>query len=220
MVYNFRFVVNHVLRKTEFGPVSESIDAEFTGTNVDPIVDRIKDWVNEVYLEICNAGFWRFLETEGTINTTASQEAYTLAPDCRPERVINVRETLSPKMLVRADFKDIDRQYPDTVSNTPQVPQYYYFVNDQIYLYPVPDRNMVVKYRYYRTVEDLQNPEDVPVIPENWKWVLVNGVMIRANQYLQDQSYADAQMQYFNGMLQMRAANRADRQKRNSIKPL
>lgn len=219
MTYNFRSVVNHVLRKTEFGPVSESIDAQFTGDNVDPIIDRIKDWTNEVYTEICNSGYWRFLETEGTFLTVIGQETYPLATNCIVNRLINVREIKTPSILRRIDFKSIDQSYPDTSESSSGTPVYYYFQNNNMSLFPVPDSVMTIKYRYYKTVTEMIDATDIPLIPEHWKWVLVNGVLIRANQYLQDQSFADVQVQYFNGLLQMRAHNRADRQHKNSIQP-
>lgn len=219
MTYNFRSIVNHVLRKTEFGPVSESIDSQFNGNNIDPIVDRIKDWTNEVYLEICNAGFWRFLETESTFETVIGQEAYSTSADCSVNRIINIRETSTPAVLKRVDFKTIDKLYPATTAMSGGNPNSYYFVGNQIYLYPVPDRAVTIKYRYYKTVTDMKEPDDVPEIPEQWKWVLVNGVLVRANQYLQDQSLKDAQLLYLDGLLQMRATNRSDIQHKNSIKP-
>lgn len=219
MTYNFRSVVNHVLRKTEFGPVSEIVDAQFTGDNVDPIVDRIKDWTNEVYTEICNSGYWRFLEAEASLSTVVDQETYTLASDCLVNRIINVRQMQTPSLLQRIDFKMIDKLYPDTSDTSTNTPLYYYFENNNISFFPIPDRVMTIKYRYYKTVTEMSHPTDVPLIPEHWKWVLVNGVLIRANQYLQDQSLADVQIQYFNGLLQMRAHNRADRQQKNSIQP-
>jgi hypothetical protein len=219
MTYNYRSIVNHVLRKTEFTPVSETIDSQFTGTNIDPFVDRVKDWTNEVYLEICNAGYWRFLETEASFSTVNNQENYSLAADCQPGKIIDFRETHTPSILSRIDFKDIDKRFPDTSKTTNMIPQYYYFVGNTLFLYPIPDRTLTIKYRYYKAVSDLVDPTDVPLIPEHWKWVLVNGILIRANQYLQDQSVTDIQFQYMNGLIQMRAANRADRMKRNSIQP-
>lgn len=219
MTYNFRSVVNHVLRKTEFGPVSETIDAQFTGDNVDPIVDRIKDWTNEVYTEICNSGYWRFLETESSFSTLIDQETYTLDADCLVNRIINVREMETPSLLNRIDFKAIDKSYPDTSDTSTGTPSYYYFENNEMSLFPVPNAVITINYRYYKTVTEMSEATDVPLIPEHWKWVLVNGVLVRANQYLQDQSFADVQIQYFNGLLQMRAHNRADRQHKNAIQP-
>lgn len=219
MAYNYRSVVNHVLRKTEFAAVSETTDSEFIGSNIDPIVERIKDWVNEVYLEICNSGYWRFLETEASITTITGQESYTIATDCQVDRIINIRETETPTYLSRIDFKEIDKSYPDTTQTQQGIPNSYYFVGNKLYLFPIPSSEATIKYRYYKTVTELENPTDVPDIPECWKWVLVNGALIRANQYLQDQSLRDVQMQYYNGLLQMRSANRADRQQKNNIKP-
>ncbi|MGD9581589.1 MAG: hypothetical protein AB7V50_09470 [Vampirovibrionia bacterium] len=219
MTYNFRSVVNHVLRKTEFGPVNESIEAQFSGDNIDPIIDRIKDWTNEVYIEICNSGYWRFLETEASFSSVPAQETYSLANDCITNRIINVREMKTPSLLTRIDFKNLDKLYPDTSITASGTPSYYYFENNNISLFPVPDSVMTIKYRYYKTVTELSDSTDLPLIPEHWKWVWVNGVLLRANQYLQDQSLADVQVQYFNGLLQMRAHNRADRQHKNSIKP-
>jgi hypothetical protein len=219
MTYNFRTIVNHVLRKTEFAPVSESVDSEFSGNNIDPFVERVKDWTNEVYFEIVNSGYWRFLESESLINTVEGQVNYLLASDCSANRIINVRETSTPALLKRKDFKDIDILHPDVSQTTSSTPVYYYFVNNQIYFHPVPDREITVKYRYYKTACELVYPEDVPAIPEHWKWVLVNGVLVKANQYLQDQTTEHAQIQYLNSLLQMRAANRADRQNKNRFKP-
>lgn len=219
MVYNYRSVVNHVLRKTEFAPVSETVISQFEGSNVDPIVDRIKDWTNEVYIEICNSGYWRFLETQSSFNTVVGQESYSLASNCQVNRIIDVRETVTPTLLNRIDFKDIDNTYPDTSQTTNNKSWYYYFFNNMIYLYPIPDSIFTVKYRYYKTVSELANATDIPAIPEQWKWVWINGILIRANQFLQDQTVTEAQIQYFNGLLQMRAANRGDVQHKNSIKP-
>ncbi|MEW5820328.1 MAG: hypothetical protein AB1782_09070 [Cyanobacteriota bacterium] len=219
MTYNYRCVVNNVLRKTEFGPVSETNDSEFNGINVEPIVDRIKDWTNEVYIEICNSGFWRFLETEASFSTVIGQQNYSVADNCQVNRIINVREIHTPSLLRRIDFKDIDKCYPDTLQTTSATPRYYYFLDNTIYLYPVPNSVITVKYRYYKMVSELINSTEVPEIPEQWKWVWVNGVLVRVNQYLQDQSLNTAQMHYYDGLLQMRAANRADIQRKNSINP-
>lgn len=219
MTYNFRTIVNHVLRKTEFGPVSETIESQFTGNAVDPLVDRIKDWTNEVYIEMCNLGYWRFLEAQGTITTSAGVENYSLPSNCQANRIIDVMEMETPSLLKRTDFKAIDDRYPDTTLPSRSIPDSYYFVNNSLYLFPVPETAITIKFRYYKTVSELVNATDVPEIPEHWKWVLVNGILVRANQYLQDQSTGDAQLQYLTGLIQMRAENRADRQNKKTIRP-
>jgi hypothetical protein len=219
MAYNYRSIVNHVLRKTEFAPVSETVDSQFTGSTVDPFVDRIKDWTNEVYLDICNSGYWRFLESSASFNTVIGQESYSLANDCLPDRIISIRETSTPAILYRTDFKLIDVTQPDTSTMTNNTPISYYFFKNNLYLYPVPNSVITIRYRYYKIVTELVNPTDVPAIPEQWKWVLVNGILVRANQYLQDQNIGDSQIQYYNGLIQMRSANRADRQHFNTMKP-
>lgn len=217
MAYNYITLVNHILRKTEFNAVDETDSTQFMGVGVDPIVQRVKDWVNEVYVEICNSGYWRFLEAEGTISLVQDQVSYDLSSDCLPGRVITVRDVSNDRLLRRIDFKDVDAiSYS---GETTEYPLAYYFVANKMHVYPTPSSAATIKYRYYKTVPELVNAEDVPSVPEAWKWVIIHGVMVRVNEFLEDQSAKISHMKYVEGLTQMRAENRGDRQRKNSIKP-
>lgn len=51
-------------------------------------------------------------------------------------------------------------------------------------LYPIPSSAKTLYYEYYTTIQGLHNDSDVPLLPEKWHVVVVQGVLEKVYQYL------------------------------------
>ena len=76
----------------------------------------------------------------------------------------------------------------------------------ELILYPAPDQAYEVIYEYYTLAYDLELHGDVPTLPEQYKYVIVDGAMYYAYQFRGDMQAAQAALQKFTqGIKQLRS---------------
>jgi hypothetical protein len=88
-------------------------------------------------------------------------------------------ETYRLKLLSYEDYLDkyVDSEY-NTDSSIRGVPRYVFRTPSQEYgVYPPPDQPYEIVYEYYRLPVDLINPTDSPSLPEQFRYVIIEGAM-------------------------------------------
>lgn len=70
---------------------------------------------------------------------------------------------------------------------------------------PPPDKAYTIEYEYYRTPVDLNLFSDVPTIPEDFRYVIIDGAMVHAHTFRGDNESSQlSQRQFEAGMKAMR----------------
>ena len=90
-----------------------------------------------------------------------------------------------------------DRSTPTHVARTP---------SREFILYPKPDEAYELVYEYFRTGYDLELHSDIPSLPEQYKYVIVDGSMYYVYQFRGDMQAAQmAQNKFEQGIKQLRS---------------
>jgi hypothetical protein len=138
---------------------------------------RFRRFLNEWYRRILSQVSLP-LGAETTLTTVAGTAEYSL-----PAAVGRVRgmQDESTRYVLRERSLDWMRQVdPDDTSEGN--PAYYAFVTDrQIKLHPIPSANGSLTIDHESVVTNLDEDADIPIIPENFHYLL--GVGIRINEY-------------------------------------
>jgi hypothetical protein len=115
----------------------------------------------------------------------------------------------TPKRLSLITYDTyIDKYRPneDSDSSTPAIPQLVYMTQDSKFgVTPVPDDSYVIEYSYWLYPEDMINADDVCVVPDRFKHVLIDGAMIYIMRFRSnDQQAAMHQQKFDDGIKMMR----------------
>lgn len=97
-----------------------------------------------------------------------------------------------------------NRSTPTHVARTP---------SRELILYPNPDKAYELVYEYFRTGYDLESYDDVPALPEQYRYVIVDGAMYYVYQFRGDTQAAQLSLNKFEqGIKQLRSIhiNRTD----------
>jgi hypothetical protein len=158
--------------------------AEFSARGFNYLDDtgttRQDQYINQAYLELCEEEPWPFLET------TASGAAPLAIADLGS--IASVVNSASNTVLFRSDRRTLLDAYNDlTTSGTPS---WYYVTNGTtLNTYPVGGTLAV---RYWKVPVELQAVGDVPVIPQRYRNLIVDGAARRAYQDKDNFQAADA----------------------------
>lgn len=97
-----------------------------------------------------------------------------------------------------------NRSTPTHVARTP---------SRELILYPKPDKAYELVYEYFRLGYDLEQHDDVPTLPEQYRYVIVDGAMYYVYQFRGDMQAAQLSLNKFEqGIKQLRSIhiNRTD----------
>jgi hypothetical protein len=114
------------------------------------------------------------------------------------------------------DYKDYLNRYieQEDTSNAGSVPRYIFRTPDNKYgLYPYPDKAYTLRYEYYSYGTVLTDASDVPLIPEQYRTVIVDGATAYGYQYRGESTQHQLNFQRFEaGIKSMRSllGNRTD----------
>lgn len=163
--------------------------------------------LNDVYHDVCSREPWPFLE----ILTTAPELTgnvvgpETDGPGIRA--VLFLRERTQELQPMRLD--DFMRIYGGRIDQTGK-PYLYYFVGDELRIYPTPSSAPVLLLAYIRREEDLavdSETEDILLPSEFHRNVLVNGALYKLYALEDDAELASGFQRYYEeGIQRMREA--------------
>lgn len=131
---------------------------------------RLKQWVNEAYREIIDTAQWPFLEAtkEGTAPLTIADLGHVLS-------VTNKTVEAPVDFLDRRTAVDLDPALDDTGTA-----QYWYREGEtSLRAYPA-DTSSTLVVRYLRVAARLTADGDVPLIPTDYLYLVVDGTVVRA----------------------------------------
>lgn len=202
--YNFLGLVNDVNNLLNEVELTES---NFSGAI--GFYSAAKQAVNSAIREINQQQFeWPFNHdtqreylSEGDVRYYIPRDVKTLDMDSfRLVRDATLgNETVRLKQISYEDYLD---QYLDYEYNTSEgirtIPMFVFRTPSLEYgVVPPPDKAYPIAYEYYRTPVDLNLFSDVPSIPEDFRYVIVNGAMIHAHAFRGDNESSQLSAQKF-----------------------
>lgn len=104
--------------------------------------------------------------------------------------------------------KHSDTEYNTTSSNRTLPTHIVRCPSRELIFYPNPDKAYEVAYEYYRLGFDLDNHSDVPSLPEQYRYVIVDGAMHYVYQFRGDTTLSGLAMEKFEkGIKHLRSLN-------------
>jgi hypothetical protein len=212
MAYNFLGLVNDVNRRLN--------EVELTSNNFANAVGfygQCKDAVNAAIMDIQQQQFeWPFNFVSQEESLSVGVTRYAFPTDLRTIDMDSFRikssesldsNTVKLKVLNYDEYleKYVDQEYnPDTSLQGP--PQYVFRAPGMEFgVVPAPDKEYEIVYEFYRTNVSLINPTDVPVIPEVYRHVIIEGAMYYTYMFRSnEQAAAIAKNKFEQGIKNMR----------------
>jgi hypothetical protein len=150
---------------------------------------EITNYINDTQNDVFNEYRLPFMQTS---------QNYTLATDTSditdgsglPTNYVQAIDLIlttsgQESVLQYIDFTELDRMYPDpddTTAHPANIPQYWYFYDDTIRVFPFPNQAYTVTLKYYKKPTALSSDSDVPEIPSQFEELLVVGAAYRVMQ--------------------------------------
>jgi hypothetical protein len=201
-------LVNELLRRLNEVPINES---DFSAVrNVQGLAkDSINSSVREMLQEVQE---WPFTLVTYEQTLIAGVSTYSFPSNYSSADwetfYLNKLVDNTPKRLNLITYDTyIDKYRPNEDSDSSHtVPQLVYMTQDSKFgVTPVPDDSYVVEYRYWLYPEDMINADDVCVVPDRFKHVLIDGAMIYIMRFRSnDQQAAMHQQKFSEGIKTMR----------------
>lgn len=201
MAYDFLGLVNDINKRLN--------EVTLTSSNFDSAVgfySLAKDSVNASIRYINQSQFeWPYNHVEQEEDLTAGEVRYAYPADAKTIDFDSFRIKRNSslgnetKKLSIIDYEEyltnyVDAEYDTSNTGIRTIPRYVFRTPSQEYgVYPPPDKSYELVYEYYRLPVDLENATDVPSVPEQFRYVIVDGAMYHA--YLFRGNTQDAQMQ-------------------------
>lgn len=218
MAYNYLDLTNEVLARFNEVGLTEGGFNSARGFQV-----QCKNAVNDAINYLNQREFnWPFNHTSTSVILVADQTRYTIPLTAKTVDYDTFRISkdtalssngVSLKQLNYYEYVDKYISQEDT-SDVGSVPEYVVRTPDNNFLlYPYPDKAYTLKYEYYKSTVQLSNASSVPVIPEQFRQVIVDGATAYGYQYRGEaQQYSINFDRFDRGITNMQTilSNRAD----------
>jgi len=204
MAYNFLGLVNDVNKRLNEVELTEVTFSTATGYS-----SFVKDSINASLRHLNQEEFeWPFNHVEEEETLTAGTVRYSYPYDAKTINLNTFRikrddslnvETRKLKPLNYEEYLDkyADYEYNSNTSIR-SVPEYVIRTpSRELIFVPSPDKAYEVVYEYYTSGFDLINPLDVPNVPEEYRYVIVDGAMYYAYQFRSDLQAASLAFEKF-----------------------
>lgn len=213
MAYNFLGLVNDVNRRLN--------EVELTQANFGSAVgfySSAKDAINASIREINQAQFeWPFNHTTREEVLVPGQVRYPVQANTKTLDMDSFRlkrddslgiETVKLKLISYEEYLDkyLDHEY-NTDTGIRGIPRFVFRTPSLEYgVVPVPDKAYTIAYEYYSNPASLSTYADVPTIPEEFRYVIVEGAMVHAHNFRGDNESAELSRRAFqDGMKSLRS---------------
>mgnify|MGYP003632899734 CR=1 FL=1 len=213
MAYDYISLVNDVNRRLNEVELSTTNFAAATG-----YYSFAKDSVNAAVRHINQEEFeWPWNHVEETEVMSVGEVRYSFPYDSKSinmntfrikrDAALNVA-TFKLKVLSYEEWLDkyADSEY-NSSSDTRSTPMYVVRTPSRELIFnPTPDKAYEVVYEYFRTGFDLESSTDVPTLPEQYRYTIVDGAMYYVYQFRGDMQAAQLSLQKFEqGIKQLRS---------------
>ena len=146
---------------------------------------RLIKWINEANKEIQGKYInWRFLWNQDSFITEADQQLY-LPGEHLPQRVNVYRRGFfridgdHPRIV---DYFDLESPfYTEKVYGQPT--SLIIMPDNAITVWPIPDNGYSVSFEYYMQPQQLDEGDDIPLIPEPWHKLIIYRAMMMYGDY-------------------------------------
>lgn len=191
-------IVSPTASETTLDSLRTLIQQKGYGTDTSPEIQTAM--LNSIYRRIIGARRWWFYEVadDHSTSVTTGDERVDLSVAERLFLVDAVRLEYNTTYveLMNVDPQEFREYYH--ADRTPGTPQLWTQVNDEVLLWPVPDKDYTVSLDYIKRPPTLVNDDDQVIIPEPYVDVLVWGAIRELCFRERDDSgraYADAEYQ-------------------------
>lgn len=221
MAYDYLGLVNDVNKRLN--------EVELTSSNFNTVTgfySAAKDAVNGALRHINQSAFeWPFNHVEQEDVLTAGEVRYGYPADAKTLDFDSFRikrsasfgnDTRKLKLMAYEEYLEnyVDAEYDTSNTGIRSIPRVVFRTPNQGFgVYPPPDNAYELVYEYYRLPVDLIGATDVPSIPEQFRYVIVDGAMYFAYLFRGNTQDATLQFQKFEeGIKDMRTlyVNRYD----------
>ena len=206
MATTYLTLVNDLLRRLNEVTLAVSGDGFDTAKNVQAIA---KDAINNAIREILQDGHeFPFLKTTTTQTLTAGTGTYDFPTDLASVdwdtfylRALTSAGN-SAKALSTVPFEQYVRFYKSIEENAGTggrtVPNIIYQTSEEKFgVTPLPDAAYVVEYVYYKTPDDLSAFGSTMIIPDRFKYIVIDGAMVYMMRFRSNEQSAQIHQQKF-----------------------
>lgn len=213
MAYDYLGLVNDINRRLNEVELTSSNFAVTTG-----FYSFAKDAVNSAIRHIQQEEYeWPWNHVEETEVLLAGETRYSYPYDAKTINMNSFRikrddtlatNTIKLKVLSYEEYLDkhVDTEYNSSSTGTPR-----YIVrapSRELLVVPTPDKDYELIYEYYTMGFDLELHSDVPNLPEQYRYVIVDGAMYYVYQFRGDMQASQLAMQKFTqGIKHLRSIN-------------
>ena len=210
MAYDFLGLVNQVNRRLNEVELTSANFATATG-----YYSFAKDAVNQAIRHIQQEEYeWPWNHVEENEILAVGVARYSIPYDAKTINMNSFRikrddtlniDTRKLKVLSYEEYLD---KYADSEYNSSNaVPQYVVRTpSRELIFHPKPDKQYELVYEYYRSGYDLDRYNDVPSLPEPYRYVIVDGAMYNVYQFRGDMQAAQLAFDKFeHGIKQLRS---------------
>ena len=210
MSYDYIGLVNDVNRRLNEVELTSANFATATG-----YYSFAKDAVNQSIRHIQQEEYeWPWNHVEENEVLAVGVARYSIPYDAKTINMNSFRikrndtlniDTRKLKVLSYEEYLD---KYADSEYNSSNaVPQYVVRTpSRELIFYPKPDKQYELVYEYYRSGYDLDRYNDVPSLPEPYRYVIVDGAMYNVYQFRGDMQAAQLAFDKFEqGIKQLRS---------------
>ncbi len=220
MAYDYLSLVNDINRRLNEVELTSS-----TFTNATGYYSLTKDAINASIRHINQEEFeWPWNHIEETEVLVAGEARYSMPYDSKTINMNTFRikrndtlgvETVKLKVLSYEEYLDkyADSEYNSNTSIRSVPSHVVRTPSRELIFYPTPNKDYEVVYEYFTLAYDLELPTDVPNLPEQYRYVIVDGAMHYAYQFRGDMQAAQLSLSKFEqGIKQLRSIhiNRTD----------
>jgi len=195
MAYDYIGLVNDVNRRLNEVELTGGTGTSANFLNAKGEYAMVKDAVNAAIRYINQHEFeWPFNHIEETETLTAGIVRYGFPADAKTINFNTFRikqndtlgnSTIKLKEITYEEYLDkyVDVEYNTSTSVRGLPSRVFRAPSQEFGIINPPDQNYEVVYEYYRLPVDLINDTDVPSIPEQFRYVIVNGAMYFAYMF-------------------------------------
>ena len=204
MAYDFLGLVNDVNSRLNEVTLDSTNFATATG-----YYNVAKDSVNAAIRHINQEEFeWPWNHVQSDLVLAAGSMKYFYPSDAKTINMNSFRikrdNTLNvgTEKLKHLVYEEWLEKYADDEFNTAAdirgVPKFIVRTpGRELICHPVPDKSYTIVYEYYSAGYDLENALDVPALPEQYRFAIVDGAMYYTFQFRGDTGAADLALQKF-----------------------
>lgn len=176
-----------------------------TGYSSSEITDYLNDTQNDIYNEYRLPFMQTYVDYTLFANVADITNSSGLLPDYVQAVDLTVTTEGKESQLIYRPYEEIFAEYPDPDDQTAYpstTPQFWYFYDETIKVFPTSSVDLSVRLRYYKKPTELVQATDVPSIPSNFSELLVVGAVYRVLQVKDNYDQAGVFQNKYDELLQ------------------